>query len=320
MSGCGSNTELKSCGGGVRILGVGVSSSSEQRQTKDNLTTLRVGQQTITLRKRKRDFTIKRSNSSTITGSFVCQSTYDSTWYHGRSGQSSTSSTVLSENYVTVDAKIIYMDLRKGIVLYEEETDTMVFNGVPAGSVAFTDSSGLPSSRQVVVVPMLTPYSVVEIDKINAEEKERLTTPYGLDWSRDLHIPLPWSSGMPTANTDIDYLIYDDATRREFGGHDFYYPRWIQPLGVNHADDEYEKDAHLALIDGPEESRSGPGYRGFTPTTVPKGSIAYDKNGNQFYSYKNVLGKGTARLIVQGAEIPIPKDAECDLWFPIAPL
>lgn len=318
---CGSNASMKRCDSGVRIVGVGLESTSNLTQTKANTIELIVGGSTVILRKRTRNFTLEHYTKSTITGSYICQSTFDSGWFHGMDSQTSAGNVLLEEDYVTIDASIIYMDLRQNAVLCEEETDTMKFKGAPADSVLFINNSGLPDSRQIVVIPADTPYKAVETNTVNAEPYESKTTPYGLDWAADLHIPMPWSGGSPKYDSNIDYLLYSDATVQEFGGHDFYHPRWIQPVGVDHGEDDFEKAAHLALIgemlDG---ERIDPGYRGFTPTTLPKGSLAFDRYGNKFYSYKNVLGKGTAKLSIQGVDTYIPRDAEADAWYPVSPI
>lgn len=315
---CGTNPDKQFCpdtyGGFKRLAHQEQNNVSEIIQKKDNSITLHIGTQAVVIRNRHRDTSIKlRDQWRYPDDSFVCFNTVSgsSSLFYDEAQMASDFSAVLDEKYDTVDAVIIYMDLRNDVVIIEEFADNFAYMKESFDSVQWI-FTGATSNKHALKIDATLPYAEIATNKVNGAIEVSDNINYNVDMGAGLWLPLPWSSGAPkNVEPDRDFLLYNPGSRSEQGSHNFYYPTWIQSVGIDHVLDEQEKTAHLELIDDNTIS-DAPVTTGFN-TEIDiivgvKGSCAIDLSGNQFYSYRSIKNTGISKLIINGVERAIPTE------------
>ena len=245
-----------------------------------------------------------------------------------------TFSASISENYQTKDVTFYYADLRTNTFVYKESVQSLNFadsrDYVIHLRTSYNDALVYPFIFEVV--PIITTNRIICTDFAEPLHTEIVNGGYA-EGVRIL-MPLFAQGSEPRAGETftINGRVYDAAQvdwyyppdhEESDGDQFFWWSDWLKAVGMNDQLDVWEAEKMYG-INGGQDTKG-------VPRTSPDGvitsdfmgSAARDVNGNEFFSAQFNITNGqfkVGKLVIKGADTPIPAKEEADLWFPVAPL
>ena len=264
---------------------------------------------TIIMNRRQREFSLSYNDDYTTSigkfipddeGGFIpCDITTDGTY-----------TASIFEDATFVDSEIYFFDPDMGVCFYKETTETCTFAATSKDIVAFKETFGTQYYHKIVVG---------KVDTIRTERyyliKNGIRTLFDKTitvWPYNDHLNIVWpqppSLGIVFPDADLDtYGFYDYnaggpeealAMAMTEGGKDFYYPGWLQQMGVDKTQDEQDAlDRFYAYFLGEGDSGGSLSVPA-VPYGVPRGNAIKDAEGNIVMSFTaaNTTGANVNRI------------------------
>ena len=298
----------------IRCSGIGEGSYQDRlvsgqgtwalNQNKSRSIATTIGGVAVTLQSRERRFSMTTSGSWSKDGYFIyqCGDETEAYAYCDCFTQSGTNNESLSESYQTIDTTISYLDLRFGLALCKEVSDSINFTPATHGLAQFLGPWGITYTHKF---------------RMNVVDLNRTTTYYAIYngvkhiLNTALQVTHLHTSANPliliSARMPPDYIPWDaeiqqygfydygdEGLRISDGGDDFYYTDWMRTCGtVNQTQDAADAAyrygtffLYPTLSPLPPANSTFPVSMppvAFGPT--PQGSMIQDATGNVCYSW-----------------------------------
>ncbi len=305
------------------------------QQVADKKITMRIGETDIPIWKRVRDYIYIDVKTTHRYEYFYIVSTHIQNAVFDCFKTATSLKAKIKESYETTDCTFYYADLRNDLLIYKESTQKMEFekdngkNGVTVKVRTSFDTAYLaPFIMESVPISIYNRFICTGIGVLH---EENIHSGY---WD-GIRILMPlFNDGMPYGDFDYEGQTLNAADidwyflpghREKDGDQFFWWADWHKAVGEHNAIDAREAELMWGIVIGNINSGlvQEPATNGVAVAPF-SGSAAKDRVGNLFLSAKiDLFGGGAklvSRLLIDGADTPIPTDCECDVWFPVAPI
>jgi hypothetical protein len=249
----------------------------------------------------------------------------------------------IREDYTTTDVTFFYADLRNNLFVYENSIQNMKFEQTAVYTKTNDGITQVEDGQYVEVAhsygdTIMMPFILEEVpititDTIVCTNTGVLNTEYVTSGYWDgVRVLMPlFDSGNPR-NTffTINGVEYNAAVVEWYyipshlggdGNSFFWWPDWLKAVGINNGNDANTVSKMIQQRYGyvPQpytfDTSNGIAIKDFM------GSAAIGRYNTFFMSASFDAGAiKINKLTVDGIETEIPKDCECDVWYPIAPI
>jgi len=324
INNCGDPSNYE-CGDSVNCK-TGESVNTNLVQNLDCKKAFQVGEAEVISVSRKRTFTLSTSHSSNMVGPKFVMHNQDDAIFICNSGTTETNNNQVAESYEYTVTKLCYLDLRYNNAAGTEITEKLTFSNTNAERAGFKEVWGVQYYAKFHIVnaniTKTTKYFII-INGVKTvlDTITEVIKVYKPGSPLILVYPNPPSMAIPWVNCEdiktygfYDYHGVDGSAKiQKDGGDDFYFTDWMRMCGGdNRVEDQAKADERYFayyLQDG------GPGTvalstPGILYDQVPRGSMAVDRNGNVFYSFKfgskyfNGIQKGNLEKVLESKLIP----------------
>jgi len=288
-------------------------SSEVLSHLKDTEWSMLVGGEKIILSSRKRTFSLSVSASKQWTNAKFIHADNES-GFALCATESGVESGGVSENATFIDSEIFFCDPSIGVLFWKEKKDTCIFTGNNVGLAAFMTPAGVihPHKLRVEKVKIDTVETYSLIANGTHEVVEIINSTFTCNAPLYLVWPMPPSMGICLDPELKLYGFYDinaggseegNARAMKEGGKDFYYPEWLQLMGVNKipdVQDALERYYAYWLGDGDQPTTI---MIPTIPPSSPRGNAIKDSSGRIVMSFH------ADKINVNRIYEPDPKDA-----------
>jgi len=315
------------------------SKSISLHHTADRVFSLILSNKTIEINKRDRSYSYSQNESiSNSNGKVVLVPDGFGVAYIDCYTQTEQHNSSITENYSTTDCTFMYVDLRTDLVVYEENVQTLLFDGEQSDRVpvktTYDDAYLYPYIKEEV--PIIVTNKIYCTAIAGPLYEEHINSGY---WN-GVRILMPlFNSGDPRKGFKftIDGIEYDagevdwyyiNAEQREADGDQFFWwADWNKAVGVNNEVDVDETKSMAATQSGMLKTPATVSSSNGVITKLFKGAAAVEKNDNIFLSMSvdipEMESMLISKLIVNDIDVEIPQETgeeTADAWYPIAPL
>lgn len=262
-------------------------------------------------------------------------------WYQTCYGSVDTDfSATFSDVYTTLDTELLYLDLRYDVVVTKEITDVMTATDAHRDEMPGTSVRVFTGYETVSFHPVM--FSTIPIERTvthnlyiggSKTELHSESVHRGSDSAMLLMQSFPTSAFGITILTEwaqeIDWYRSDLNIAAD-GDRLLFWAPWHRQCGdMNQVLDQFNRNL-IADYDSTQSNVTSEFGQnpGMNQAKLFRGSVAFDAARNMFYSIAvpDTIMSTTPgyvrrqKLVINNMMVPIPTDAESDVWFPIAPL